>query len=66
MKAATPLPIGKALRGWGVIRPSPYHFLGLYRTKTEAEVRALAMGDPEYLVSYGAQEIGTENFFASE
>jgi hypothetical protein len=59
------LPIGKALRGWGVIRPSPYRFLGLYRTKVEAEERALAMGH-EYLVSYGVQEIGTEIFFASE
>jgi hypothetical protein len=61
MKGAMPLPIGKALRGWGTFRPSPYHFVGLYRT----EMRALAMG-PEYLVSYGAQEVGTENFFASE
>jgi hypothetical protein len=65
VKAVTPLAIGKALRGWGVIRPSPYHFAGLYRTKADAEVKALAMGS-EYLVSYGAQEIGTENFFASE
>ena len=66
MKAATPLAIGKALRGWGVFRPSPYHFVGLYRTKAEAEARAAAMGSSEYLVSYGAQEVGTENFFLSE
>jgi len=59
------LPIGKALRGWGVIRPAPYHFAGLYRTKSEADAKAVAMG-PEYIVSYGAQEAGTENFFASE
>jgi hypothetical protein len=59
------LPIGKTLRGWGVIRPSPYHFVGLYRTKSEAAEKAVAMG-PEYLVSYGAQEAETENFFAAE
>lgn len=60
-----PLAIGKAVRGWGVIRPVPYHFAGLYRTKSEADGKAIAMG-PEYLVSYGAQEAGTENFFLSE
>lgn len=59
------LPIGKTLRGWGVIRPAPYHFAGLYRTKSEADIKAVAMG-PEYVVSYGAQEAETENFFASE
>lgn len=60
-----PLPIGKTLRGWGVIRAEPYHFAGLYRTKPEADAKAAAMG-PDYIVSYGAQEAGTENFFASE
>ena len=60
-----PLPIGNTRRGWGVSRAEPYHFAGLYRTKPEADAKAAAMG-PDYIVSYGAQEAGTENFFASE
>jgi len=43
MKADSLLPIGKAVRGWGVIRPSPYQFVGPYRTKAEADEKALAM-----------------------
>jgi hypothetical protein len=57
--------IGKSLRGWGALRPSPYHFGGLYRTKAEAEDKALEFG-PEYVVSYGAQEEGTDNFVPAD
>jgi hypothetical protein len=34
-----PFTMGKALKGWGVVRKSPWHFAGLYSTKQEADAR---------------------------
>jgi hypothetical protein len=49
-----PFTIGKVLKGWGVVRTSPWHFAGLYRTKQEADAKAQEMG-AGYVVLFGEQ-----------
>jgi hypothetical protein len=46
---------------WGVVRPLPYQFAGLYRRKAEAEEKAGELG-PEYEVHLGIQRTGTQEF----
>jgi hypothetical protein len=40
---------GKTLQGWGVVRCEPWHFVGVYRTREEAESEARQRGD-DYIV----------------
>ena len=49
---AMPFTMGKALKGWGVVRKSPWHFAGLYSTKQEADAKAQEMG-AGYVVLFG-------------
>lgn len=56
---------GKAAStGWGVFRNSPWHFIGLYSTESEAKAVQAKHGD-EYEVQYGDYESGTDNFLHS-
>jgi hypothetical protein len=52
---------GTTLTGWGVVRNGPWHFVGIYPTKEEAEAKAAAMG-PEYEVHYGENREGSDDF----
>jgi hypothetical protein len=40
---------GKTLQGWGVVRCEPWHFVGIYGTRAEAESEARQRGD-DYIV----------------
>ncbi len=52
---------GTTLKGWGVVRGAPWHFVGLYETKEQAESVARQSG-PDYQVKYGENQAGTDNF----
>lgn len=56
-----PFPTGKALKGWGVIRNDPWHFVGLFTTQSEAYTKAREMG-PGYIARLGEQREGTDDF----
>jgi hypothetical protein len=57
----TSSPEAKTLRGWGVVRMSPWRFVGLFSNPEAAQSKARAMG-PEYQAHYGAQRAGTDDF----
>ena len=53
------------VRGWGVLRNSPWHLEGIFPTKEDAEQRRKALGG-EYVVAYGSRRLATDDFvFAS-
>jgi hypothetical protein len=54
-------PVRRGTMAWGVVRPLPYQFAGLYRRKAEAEEKAGELG-PEYEVHLGIQRTGTQEF----
>ena len=55
---------GETLRGWGVVRSAPWHFLGLYPDRTIADAAAKEVGS-DYIVRYGDNQAGTDNFLWS-
>lgn len=55
----------RTLTGWGVVRWEPWHFIGIFAEKGEAEARARSQG-PDYIVRYGEHEEGTEDFVWSD
>ncbi len=61
---AMPFIMGKSVKGWGVVRNSPWHFAGLYPTQEEAEAKAREMG-AGYVVRLGEEQVGTGVFLAS-
>jgi hypothetical protein len=58
-----PFTMRNVLKGWGVLRKSPWHFAGLYPTKQEADAKAQEMG-AGYVVLFGEQLQGTDNFIS--
>lgn len=52
---------GTTLTGRGVVRTSPWHFVGIYKTKDEAAAEAASRGDG-YIVRYGDNQEFTDNF----
>jgi hypothetical protein len=56
-----PFTAGKTAKGWGVYRPAPWHFAGIYPSKERAEAKAQELG-PQYATSYGEHQVGTDNF----
>jgi hypothetical protein len=52
------------VKGWGVYRMSPWHLLGIFPTKEEAERERAAVGQ-EYAVDFGSRQLGTNNFIVS-
>ena len=49
------------IRGWGVIRLSPWHIAGIFDTPQEASALKEKLG-AEYEVKYGSNTPGTDNF----
>lgn len=58
---------GVTLTGWGVLRGGdrPWHFVGLFPTKAEAEARARELGS-DYEVRWGDNQAGTDNFVSTD
>lgn len=54
----------KGLAGHCVIRRNPWHFLGIYATRGEAEYQAKYAGG-DYEVVFGTHPEGTDDFVAS-
>ena len=52
---------GETIKGWGVVRSEPWRFAGVFETKEEAQAKADDLG-PEYIVQYGENQAGTDNF----
>lgn len=47
--------------GWGVVRTSPWHLVGVYATKDVAETKAAELG-VGYDAVYGSHRIGSDDF----
>jgi hypothetical protein len=58
---------GETIRGWGVVRcpPYPWHFIGMFDSKEEAEAAAKNAGSG-YQARYGDNQAGTDNFIWSQ
>lgn len=56
---------GNTIKGWGVLRSSPWHFVGLFSDKAQAEAKAREMG-ADYKVRFGENQEGTDNFIYSD
>ena len=52
---------GNTLTGWGVVRNAPWHFVGIFSDKGEAEAKAHEMGD-QYEVHWGENREGSDDF----
>lgn len=55
---------GETIHGWGVVRSEPWHFVGIYPDKESAEAASKEAG-PNYVVRYGDNQAGTDNFLWS-
>lgn len=55
---------GKSLIGWGVVRDTPWHFVGLFQTQIEAAAKAIDMG-PGYMARYG-QSSDSDTFVSED
>ncbi|EAC2149999.1 hypothetical protein DUE02_13440 [Salmonella enterica subsp. enterica] len=49
------------VKGWAVVRNSPWHLVGVFATEEDAETEARKMGD-EYEVHYGSHRTGSDDF----
>ncbi|WP_236192774.1 hypothetical protein [Pseudomonas glycinae] len=47
--------------GWGVVRNTPWRFIGIYQSEDEAKSAASEAGDG-YLVHHGSHKPGTDDF----
>ncbi|HGH4716809.1 TPA: hypothetical protein ACJIW5_001833 [Enterobacter hormaechei] len=47
--------------GWGVVRTSPWHLVGVYATMDVAETKAAEMG-VGYDAAYGSHRVGSDDF----
>lgn len=50
-------------RGFGVLRPEPWHLAGIYPDEEQAQVRAANLGS-EYEVRFGSNKYGTDDFIS--
>lgn len=50
-----------ALTGWVVYRPRPWHFVGVFGSREEAELKRERAG-PEYQVEFGTAEVESGEF----
>lgn len=48
-------------RGFGVLRPAPWHLAGLFSDKAEADACAASLGE-DYIVRFGSNRYGTDDF----
>lgn len=49
------------VKGWGVVRSSPWHLAGVYATEEVAEAKAKALGEG-YEPRYGSHRLGSDDF----
>ncbi|HCA5905116.1 TPA: hypothetical protein ACTYHK_001698 [Citrobacter koseri] len=47
--------------GWGVVRTSPWHLVGVYATRDVAETKAVELG-VGYDAAYGSHRVGSDDF----
>jgi len=52
------------VNGWGVIRNSPWHLVGVYASKDVAETKAALLGE-DYESHYGSHRLGSDDFVFS-
>ena len=50
-----------ALTGWVVYRPKPWHFVGVFGSREEAELKRGRAG-PEYQVEFGTADVESGEF----
>lgn len=50
-------------KGWGVLRPGPWHLAGVFPDKAQAEAHRATLG-PAYEVRYGSHRIGSDDFMS--
>lgn len=57
------MPFGKepTITGWGVVRETPWHLVGIFETEEEALVALAECGD-DYEVGYGEGRAGSDDF----
>lgn len=61
----TPAEEVQEVAGWGVFRPKPWDFIGLFPAREQAE-RALERDGFDYGIAYGTGRIGSQRFDVSE
>lgn len=49
------------VKGWGVVRNEPWHFVGLFPTEVEAQERCAELGNG-YEVKFGSRRLATDDF----
>lgn len=49
------------MKGWAVIRNSPWDLAGVFLTKELADAEQKVRGE-EYVVGYGSRQLGSNNF----
>lgn len=61
-----PDPLNKGwVKGWGVMRGSPWELVAVYATKDMAETKVMQLGNA-YRVMFGSHRLGTDDFVGSE
>ncbi len=50
-----------ALTGWVVFRPRPWHFVGVFGSREEAELKRERAG-PDYQVEFGTADVESGEF----
>ncbi|TWI52499.1 hypothetical protein IQ22_03269 [Pseudomonas duriflava] len=53
------------VKGWGVFRNSPWHFVAMFNSESVADSEAIRLGG-DYIVSWGAHKLGTNQFIVTE
>ena len=56
---------GKTIKGWGVVRNSPWHLVGIFDSEQEALAERAKAG-PDYVAAYGEGREGADEFIWSE
>lgn len=51
----------KTVKGWGVLRNAPWHFVGMFPSRDAAVEKAKELGD-SYIARLGEHQVGTDNF----
>lgn len=53
------------VKGWGVVRHSPWHLVGVYATKDVAKSKCAQLGTG-YEALYGSHRLGSDDFISGE
>lgn len=63
--AITPGELPEAVEGWGVFRPEPWDFAGIWPTRDAAEQEQERAGQ-DYEVAFGTAVLGSNGFTVAE